>query len=553
VRRSGLFDEGHYLRQGLPPEAGRAPIRHYLAAGAEAGLDPCPWFRTVYYAALYPESAVAGRNPLVDFVLHGAARLRSPSPEFDTEAWAERFPESVRGGSNPLAHFLARGADPGELRRVREDVEPLRAAEERHAAGPAPWRVLIADARVPTPDRDSGSVRMFAIIKLLRRLGRDVTFVAAEPGRDPGCERSLRQLGVELVTGLPAGRRHLAERGHEYAHAILSRPEVAEHLVLAVRAHAPRARLVYDTVDLHWVRMERAAALTGDPVVRAAAERFGRLERFLVDAADETLTVTDVERETILRERPAATVSVFPNIHEVAPGATPWAGRRDLVFIGGFDHAPNVDAVVWFAREILPLVRRRLPGVVFRVVGSRAPSLVRKLEGEAVKVLGFVPDVAPVFDASRVFVSPLRFGAGMKGKVGHSMSLGLPIVTTSIGAEGMGLADGDLALIADDPEAFAAAVVRLYEDEQLWLRLSTRGVEHVRARYSEEAVAGRLSALFPATSERPREAAGARVARTARVLEALVRAREAAGLEVPAFDRTALVRAQLLAGAGAGR
>ena len=167
------------------------------------------------------------------------------------------------------------------------------------------------------------------------------------------------------------------------------------------------------------------------------------------------------------------------------------------MFIGGFEHTPNVDGVLWFVEHVLPSVARSIPDVVLHVVGSKAPEEIRRLDSRHVKVAGFVPDVDPVFDAARVFVSPLRYGAGMKGKIGQAMCAGLPVVTTSVGSEGMLLVDRQNAMVTDDPAAFAAAVVEVYRDPELWTRLSRSGRRHVEAHFSAAAVRPRLASLFP--------------------------------------------------------
>ena len=163
--------------------------------------------------------------------------------------------------------------------------------------------------------------------------------------------------------------------------------------------------------------------------------------------------------------------------------------RRDIIFIGSFQHAPNADAVLYFAREIFPLVRDRLPDVVFQVIGPDAPPEVVELGSPNIRVLGRVPNVRPLFDQARISVAPLRFGAGVKGKVNQSMALGVPTVVTSIAAEGMYLVHEDNAMIADDPERFAEAVVSLWTSRELWERVSTNGRQNIRDHFSMEAAA----------------------------------------------------------------
>jgi O-antigen biosynthesis protein len=196
---------------------------------------------------------------------------------------------------------------------------------------------------------------------------------------------------------------------------------------------------------------------------------------------------------------PERDVVVLPNVHAArsteVPGA---AGRADLLFIGGYKHLPNVDAVRWFSDEILPLIRRQEPAR-FLALGSFPPPEIEELASATITVPGYLDDVSAHFDRARVFVAPLRYGAGMKGKIGMAMAMGLPVVTTSIGAEGMGLVDGTHVVVADDAHAFAEAVLRLYHDDALWASLSVEGHRLVAREWSPEAMTTRLTALMNRT------------------------------------------------------
>jgi glycosyltransferase involved in cell wall biosynthesis len=189
---------------------------------------------------------------------------------------------------------------------------------------------------------------------------------------------------------------------------------------------------------------------------------------------------------------------VLPNVHEVscALELNPRA-RSGLCFIGGYEHPPNIDAVKWLVQGILPQIALSLGAAPhLTLLGSFPPPEVLALEGAGIEVPGYLADVSRYFLSARVFVAPLRYGAGMKGKIGQAMAFGLPVVTTSLGAEGMDLQDEKDVLIADDARTFAEAVALLYRDDDLWLRLSARGLEIVAERWSPEAMAKRLEALL---------------------------------------------------------
>lgn len=363
-------------------------------------------------------------------------------------------------------------------------------------------RLLVIDWKPPTPDLDSGSFRLRLILDLLLEAGHKVDFIGDSEGEHPRYAEALRECGITTVIGQSAALEHLAAHGHRYAQVWISRPEVADVYLAPVRALATQALVIYDTVDLHWVRFERGAAFASDPAEQLErAQRYRRLELANARASDRVIAITEDERERLLEEDPELDVRVLPNIHPVIEHPAGPERRRDLFFVGGFQHQPNVDAMDYFASEILPLVRAELPEVKLRIVGSHMPDSIRALNSPAIEAVGYVAELEPCFGQARVFVAPLRHGAGMKGKIGHSLSQGLPVVTTRIGAEGMGLTDGSEALIADDPRQFAEAVVRLYRDEALWSQVSAAGLALMRERYSKAAVASQLANIVAPRQE----------------------------------------------------
>ena len=520
IRRAGLLDPEYYLSQCRDDvAAGKNPVRHYLQKGAARGLDPNPYFDTSYYVERHRAVAEYGKNPLIHFIRQGARIKLSPGPAFNTAFYLHQYPDARTSSLNPLSHYLALGRQAGHACTPQEAAtrgSPVAGeADPSRAPGlvvPPRDRVLVVDHRMLTPDQDSGSVRMFAIVKLLAELGHEGTFVAEEGMPDGRYDRELERCASTILYGLEWTRAHLAQEGGSYRFAILSRPEQAHRFLPLVRAMAPHAIVVYDTVDLHWIRLRRAGELSGDRALLEEAERSRSLERANVAGCDLVLAITEQERSTLLAEVPEAKVAVVPNIHAVRPEPKPLDGRRDLFFIGSFDHQPNGDAVKWFVAEVLTMILGRLPDVIFHVVGSRVTEEVRRLASRRVRVAGYVADPDAYFERSRVFVSPLRYGAGMKGKIGQAMSYGLPVVTTSIGAEGLGLVDGEHALVADDAASFADAVVRVYQDRVLWQKLSENCQRHVAQHFSEAAVSSLLSEIFPVRRNGQRGARGLPVA-----------------------------------------
>ncbi len=268
-------------------------------------------------------------------------------------------------------------------------------------------------------------------------------------------------------------------------------------LLPVLREYAPRARLIFDTVDLHYLREQRAAELAHDTELLRLASETKAKELRLVRSADVTLVVSAVEQAMLKREAPAARIEVLSNVHQAPAACAAYEGRKDLCFVGGFQHPPNVDAVRWFVQEIWPAIAQALPEVRCHIIGSRVPEEIAALADQRVLVHGFVAELEPYLDGCRVSVAPLRYGAGVKGKVNQAMAHGLPVVATSVAVEGLQLEAGREALVADTPAAFAAAVVKLYQDPDLWQRLCEGGRANVAQHFSFSAAEAALKRILP--------------------------------------------------------
>ncbi|MGH3720964.1 MAG: glycosyltransferase [Pseudonocardiaceae bacterium] len=366
-------------------------------------------------------------------------------------------------------------------------------ARQRGPAGHRGGLVLVADHQVPTPDRDSGSMRMHRLLLVLVELGQRVVFFPSNGALPQPYTGELQRHGITVI-GDPAGQdTFLREAGAALRLAVLSRPQVGWRLLEELRMRAPHCLVGYDTVDLHFLRLQRQAELaaaTGDEqgatalAGKAAASR--ELELGLVRAADLTLVVSEHERSLLRALVPQADVRVLSNVHHPADDIPGPQGRAGLLFVGSFDHLPNRDAARWMAREVLPLVHHRRPDAVLHVVGSNPSPDVLELAGETVEVHGWVADLGPLHRSCRLSVAPLRFGAGVKGKVGESMAAGLPTVGTPVAVEGMGLVDGRHVLVAADAAGFADRVVALLDDDALWCTLSAAGAGVITQRFGPD-------------------------------------------------------------------
>ncbi len=375
------------------------------------------------------------------------------------------------------------------------DERSLRRRRFRQASS----RALVIDAVTPMPDQDSGSVRMAALLELMVEEGWLVSFAPSNLCWEGDYARALQHRGIELLTrrgGIDL-QAWLACHGADLDLVMVSRHYVLESLLPSLRRWCPNARLVFDTVDLHYLRQQRQAELDGRAALRALAERTRVSELGLVRAADITLVVSPFEQRLLNEAVPAADVRVLSNIHTLAEPGPRWDERRDLLFVGGFQHPPNVDAAEWLIAEILPRARRQLPELRLHLVGSQMPDQLRHCGAEGVVVHGFVPELAPLLRSCRVSIAPLRYGAGVKGKVNQAMAWGLPVVATPLACEGMYLEHGRDVLVGSSAEALAAAVVRLHEDEQLWQALAEAGRANVAKHFSAAAARRVLAGLLP--------------------------------------------------------
>jgi len=383
---------------------------------------------------------------------------------------------------------------------------------QRGPAGHRGGLVLVADHQVPTPDRDSGSMRMHQLLLQLAELGQRVVFFPANGALLQPYTSELQRHGITVIPDAAGQATFLREAGAALTLAVLSRPQVGWTLLEELRMLAPRCLIGYDTVDLHFLRLQRqadlaasagdeegAARLTG----KAAASR--ELELGLVRAADLTLVVSEHEQRLLRDLVPEADVRVLSNVHHPAGEVPGPHGRAGLLFVGSFDHLPNRDAVAWMVHEVLPLVHRRHPGAVLHVVGSNPSPDVLERADQTVEVHGWVPDLVPLHQRCRLSVAPLRFGAGVKGKVGESMAAGLPTVCTPVAVEGMRLVDGQHVLVAADAAEFADRVVALLEDDALWCTLSDAGASAVAERFGPDVARAALADLLDAAAKAARE------------------------------------------------
>lgn len=359
--------------------------------------------------------------------------------------------------------------------------------------------ILFIDSYLPEHDKNSGSRRIFELIKIFKNLNFNIIYLPYDGERREPYYSELNNMGVHIIYRVHAHLKpikELKEILNKIKIAWISRPEYNKIFAPYIK-NKPNITWVYDTVDLHFVRMERHHQINHSATKKTQRQihKIKKKEINFARSADLTITITEVEGE-ILRREGARKVGVITNVHLPHTGINKtFSEKAGICFIGGYSHKPNVDAVLWLVNEIMPLVWMKDPSIKLTLLGSEPTKEVYDLQSPNVIVTGYIEDVSEHFISSRICVAPLRYGAGMKGKIGQSLEFGLPVITTDIGAEGMDLVNGHNALIANTKEDFANDILNLYHDEVLWNNISSHSSEAIE-KYSPAYIQNKLSEIL---------------------------------------------------------
>jgi glycosyltransferase involved in cell wall biosynthesis len=366
--------------------------------------------------------------------------------------------------------------------------------------------VLFVDHHVPMKDKDAGSKSTFQYLTLMSELGYNVKFIGDNFVDHQPYATEMQQLGIEVLYGRSYRRnwsRWLSANGKHIHYVVLSRPQIAPKYVGAVR-HSTRAKVIYWAHDLHYLREARRHDVEKSNDSLRETRRLDRIETEILRNVDLVYLYSSAEAVELKRKVPDTSVRVIPLFFygktDFAGGTAPLlTGRHTLLFVGGFVHPPNIDGVCWFAANVLPIIRQQMPDIELRVVGALPPAkVVNHLKAQGVVALGHASEAQLQYEyqQARVVVAPLRFGAGIKGKIVEAMRYGVPVVTTSVGAEGIGSASEGLS-VADDANAFANAVWQLCQDNVAWSVMSERSISTIQKSFSKDAAKNILLADMP--------------------------------------------------------
>ncbi|MNC18278.1 hypothetical protein D3C75_661750 [compost metagenome] len=320
---------------------------------------------------------------------------------------------------------------------------------------------------------------MYQYLLLFREMGLRVVFAGYDFTRYEPYTYNLEKNGIEVISGsIDEFAGWLVKNGPSIDYAYINRPHVGEQFMDAVRSMTP-AKIIYNSVDFGFLREERRGELEGNPLALSHAAQLKEKEMALFAKSDVVYTFSEYEKALLEAELPGIRVVAVPLLFGGFPYPSglqaPLPERSVITFIGGFNHSPNVDGILWFVREIWPLICQELPDALFVIMGSNPPPQILELNGNGIWVAGNVPDdvLEWFYSRTRVVVAPLRYGAGVKGKIIEAVERGIPVVTTSMGAEGIKEADTFLR-VADFKEEFALSVTELYRNDGLWQHMRDR-------------------------------------------------------------------------------
>lgn len=351
---------------------------------------------------------------------------------------------------------------------------------------------LFLEENMPKPDQDSGSRRFLEIVKILQKNGHRIILAVKhfEESTDRPYVKFFRSIGVQVCMDYVTPKDKIVKVADQIEEAIhyvdiiwIFRPIGFEHWYSQIKNKISGKKIVYDMVDLHYLRMERENSYI-DVVTKEREKEikfFKEKEYFGMNTSDAVLSISDEEKNTVSKNGVKSDkIFTVSNIHKpVNANAVDFSKREGVLFIGGYNHLPNIDAVKFLHESIMPLVWKNNENIKVFILGPDFPEdLKQKYHSDKFQILGYQKSVDLWFENARVFVAPLRYGAGVKGKIGQALEFKLPVVTTEIGAEGMSLEDRKTALISDEnPQNFADKILELYNDEYLWQTLHENSLQ----------------------------------------------------------------------------
>lgn len=354
--------------------------------------------------------------------------------------------------------------------------------------------ILVIDHYVPHYDKDAGSRTTFQYLKLFTEMGLNVKFLGDNFYRHEPYTSDLQQLGIEVLYGVwyrDNWGKWVKENADEIDYVYLNRPHISIKYIDFIK-HNTKAKIIYYGHDLHYLRELREYAISKDKDILKSAENWKKIEFELINKADVVYYPSQIEIDEIKKHftninAKAIPAYIFDNTEQKSQYIP--ETRKDIMFVGGFTHKPNIDAVLWFVKEIFPGVLNVIPDMELYIIGSNPTDEIKELASKSVIVTGFVSDeqLDKYYENCKLTVVPLRYGAGVKGKIVEAMYKQLPVITTPTGAEGLIDVDNCIKICNMD-ETFAKKLINLYNDEYKLKQLSNKALAYVNTIFSDNRV-----------------------------------------------------------------
>lgn len=367
--------------------------------------------------------------------------------------------------------------------------------------------ILVVDHYIPTPGRDAGSRAIQDLLRVLSASNAQVTFWPDNLNRDAKYIGQLQDWGIEVIYGNKfANFKKWIEERPDIDYAILSRPHISPSYLRHIRSHT-EAKILYYGHDIHHLRLEQQLKVADGADIRKEWKKYKKLEHRLWNDVDVIYYPSEIETchvNRVLRKTTARTFPLFalPDsaLAESKKAISPedFSNRAGIMFVGGFGHPPNSDGIKWFVNEIWPFVAGTAAVTVLSIVGFDPPADVLSLASNTIRVLGHVDsaELKRLYRASRLAIAPLRFGGGMKGKVLEAFAMGTPIVTTSVGMQGLQAAQS-FAAVSDKPRGFAKHITHIYGDPAKLHKMAAAGIAFMQQEFSNEMMLLRLRRDIP--------------------------------------------------------
>lgn len=352
-------------------------------------------------------------------------------------------------------------------------------------------QILVVDHYVPRHDKDAGGRCTFMYLQMFVKMGMKVTFIGDNFLSEQPYTSELNQFGIEVLYGgyyASNWKQWLRDNAHYFDYIYLQRPHISIKYINIVKAYS-HAKILYFAHDLHHIREHREYELTGDEEKLRSSENWKKIEYELFDKADVGHVVGTYEQKLMQKAFPDTPIRNIPlYIYDKLPEEInkDFRTRNNIMYVGGFGHPPNIDAVVWFGKEVFPKILKEYPGMVWFIVGGNVPQKIQELASDNIKILGFVSDdkLEELYRTSRIAVVPLRVGAGVKGKVVEAAYFQIPLVTTEIGAEGLDDQLGNMVVV-NKADEMSETICDLYEDFERLRKMSDAGERFITRYFTE--------------------------------------------------------------------